>query len=166
MALQHDGMESPIEVRPVERADAAELVAFYARLSPESRRRRFLCSTRGLDERLARRFTSVDHVRSTGLVATLDGHIVGHACVEESGAGAVEMAFAVDDAWQRRGIGRRLLAEAVAWARRHGVSHIDLSLFADNLAMHRMLRSIPGSRVLVHPDGSVDQVELTLPAAA
>jgi GNAT superfamily N-acetyltransferase len=159
-------MGSQFRIRQIRPDDAHELQAFYARLSPESRRLRFLGTTSGISDDQATGFASAASRSAAGFVADDDGRIVGHGVVEPTRPGAVEMAFAVDDAWQRRGIGRSLLAASVAWARAHGDRRIELELFADNLAMRRLLRGVPEASALVHPDGSVDQVELVLPAAA
>jgi acetyltransferase len=159
-------MASHYDIRPIRPDDADELQSFYARLSPESRRRRFLGTTCGISDPQAAAFAGATTRGAAGFVAESDGRIVGHGVVEPTRPGAVEMAFAVDDCWQRHGIGRALLTEAVACARAHGVRRIELELFADNLAMRRLLHSVPGASELVHPDGSVDQVELVLPAAA
>lgn len=159
-------MDSQISIRPIRPDDANELQSFYARLSAESRRRRFLGTTSGISDPQAATFAAAMSRGAAGFVASDGGRIVGHGVVEPTRPGAVEMAFAVDDGLQRRGIGRALLTEAVAWARAHSVRRIELELFADNLAMRRLLRGVPEASALVHPDGSVDQVELVLPAAA
>lgn len=159
-------MADHFSVRPIRPCDAAELLLFYARLSPESRRLRFLGTTGGITDAQAATFAAATPRGAAGFVAERDGRIVGHAVVEPTLPGVVEMAFAVDDAWQRHGIGRALLSESVAWARTHGVRRLELELFADNLAMRRLLRSVPGTHALVHPHGSVDEIDLVLPTAA
>jgi GNAT superfamily N-acetyltransferase len=152
-----------VKIREIRPHDATELRAFHARLSPESRRRRFLGTSSDIGEGQAASFAGAAARDSAGFVATRDGRIVGHAVVERTRPHAVEMAFAVDDAWQRRGIGRALLARSVDWARAHGIERLELELFADNLAMRRLLRSVPEAHALAHGDGSVTQVELVLP---
>jgi GNAT superfamily N-acetyltransferase len=158
-------MDAQVSIRAITPGDSGALEDFYLRLSPESRRRRFLGVSRGISAAQARRFATAASRGAAGFVAVRGSRIIGHACVELCDADAVEMAFAVDDAWQRRGIGRRLLQRALAWTNRRGIGRIDLSLFADNAAMRGLLRSIPGS-VDVRPEGSVEQVELVLPVAA
>ncbi|MDQ4084583.1 MAG: acyl-CoA synthetase, partial [Actinomycetota bacterium] len=49
-------------LRPIVPADAAELVAFYERVSPESKYMRFFAPYPTLSERDVQRFTHVDHV--------------------------------------------------------------------------------------------------------
>ena len=101
-----------VRVRRVRPDDAAKLVAFYRRLSPESWRRRFLgYATIGAD--MLGQLCGPDHLHAEGFVAELvgspgDGQIVGHLCLEPVEQGAIEVAVAVADAYQRMGIGRRL----------------------------------------------------------
>ncbi len=158
-------MAPRVSIRTVRPGDAPELERFYARLSSESRRRRFLGTSRGISGPEARHFAAARERGGAGFIALRGERIVAHACVEPCAPGVVEMAFAVADDWQRQGIGRALLMRALAWTQRHGIARIDLSFFADNLAMRRMLGSVTGS-LAVRPDGSVEQVELVLPAAA
>lgn len=133
-----------VSIRPIETTDAVELSAFYARLSPESRRTRFLGMAPGITDVQAERFAAADGRSRAGFVAVLheagprDGEIVGHACAEPAEEGTVEMAFAVDDRLQRKGVGRRLLREVVAWARRRGVERLTATMLVGNEAMRRL----------------------------
>lgn len=133
-----------VSIRPIETTDADELSVFYARLSPESRHTRFFGSAPGITDAQAGRFAAADGHARAGFVAVLhevgpqDGAIVGHACVEPVEAGTFEMAFAVDDRLQRLGIGRRLLAAVVAWARRSGAERLTATMLVGNEAMRRL----------------------------
>lgn len=157
-----------VSIRPIEAIDAAGLSAFYAALSPESRRRRFLGSGVGLSEAQASRMAQVDHRSADGYVAVLheagpsDGEIVGHVCLEPCGDGMDEVAVAVADRVQDRGIGRRLVREAVVSARRRGLRGLHASLFHENTAMRRLLlgTGVPVTRT--GRDGAVLEVALPL----
>ena len=118
-----DTRRAPCRPDPVvQPGDRDALMQFYASLSAESISRRFHGASNGIGDRVARFFCGPDHEHREGLVAVLDEPgapapiIVGHLCLEPSGAREVEMAVAVADAWQRHGIGRRLLLAAIAWA--------------------------------------------------
>ena len=124
--------------------DAADLSDFYRRLSPESRRRRFLsCGTRP-DTDLARAFTEGQR---TGFVGILHepgpngGAVVAHASVQPDGEDSAEIAFAVADDMQGRGIGRALMEVVVQHARRVGLRRLNAMLYADNAPMRRLLRN-------------------------
>ena len=126
-----------IHVRPVQAADAPELQRFYAGLSPESRRRRFLGSAGGLTP------VQVDRMCRQGFVATLaeDGveHIVGHLCLEPIEPDAGEVAVVVGDAWQHQRIGRDLYAAAIRSAEARGMHRLEATMFADNAPIRGLL---------------------------
>ncbi len=131
-----------VSIRPIERADAAGLSDFYARLSPESRRRRFLsCGTRP-DADLARVFTEGE---GSGFVGILDdagpndGAVVAHASVQPDGEHSAEIAFAVADELQGHGIGTALMKAVVQHAGRAGLRRLNAMLFASNVPMRRLI---------------------------
>ena len=122
-----------------------ELERFYAGLSPESRRTRFLSIGRGLSHDQSASFCSTDHDHREGFVAVVDkpilgyGWIVGHLCLEPDGSDAAEAAIAVADEFQHRGIGRRLMAAGTAWARRERIARFTATMLASNPPIHRLL---------------------------
>ncbi|MEO5987038.1 MAG: GNAT family N-acetyltransferase [Candidatus Limnocylindria bacterium] len=136
--------ERTISVRLLERSDAPNLSDFYASLSPESRRRRFLGHVARDDRALADRFTG--HA-GEGLVAILaessprDGLIVAHATVQRDGPGEAEIALAVADEFQGMGIGGRLMEAATKHARQLGMHRLNALMYADNTPMRRLLRA-------------------------
>lgn len=137
-----------IHIRAVEVSDAAELRRFYADLSPESRYRRFFGMGAGIRPEDARRFCGPDHAHAEGFVAILaesgpgDGSIVAHLCLEPTDDDAIELAVAVADRYQRRGIGRRLVAAGLAWAERSGIGRLEATMLADNGGTVALLRSL------------------------
>ena len=130
-----------ISIRPIERTDALALSEFYAGLSPESRRRRFLCGSAPpltMIERLANAPGLIGVLREIG---ARDGSIVAHASVQPDGRGRGEMAFAVADEYQRLGLGRLLVGAAVRLARSLGLATVQATLLAENMPMRHLLRS-------------------------
>jgi len=130
-----------VTIRPVSRSDATGLIDFYSRLTAESRRRRFLsCSTPNphFISRLA---------GDPGVVAVLDGSvtrrgaIVAHASVQPDGHHGAEIAFAVADAFQGHGVGRRLVGRALHLARELGADRASATLLAGNVPMGHLLRA-------------------------
>jgi GNAT superfamily N-acetyltransferase len=150
-----------IRVRRVVPNDAAELERFYARLSPESRFRRFHAACRGIPHELARSFAEADHRHRDGFVAVAGGRIVGHAALESCGDGSEELAVAVDDRLQRRGIGILLLAAALASARLRGVGRLVAWVQGENAGMRGLLARA-GHSLQVSWDGPVARYELAV----
>jgi acetyltransferase len=134
-----------VRIRAIRPTDMPELERFYAGLSPESRFTRFLSLSPGLSHGQSVSFCSTDHDHREGFVAVVEGpivgheRIVGHLCLEPDGVDAAEVAIAVADAFQRRGIGRLLLAAGAAWARRERIARFTATMFASNAAIHRLL---------------------------
>ena len=118
---------------------------FYASLSPDALDARFHGGTRGIGDRAARTFCGPDHVHREGLVAvTRSGErdeIVGHICLEATGADEVEMAVAVADAWRHLGIGRALLDAAIDWAAAHGFARVSGAIRWSNPAILCLVRA-------------------------
>jgi RimJ/RimL family protein N-acetyltransferase len=155
-----------VSIRPIDQADAPGLSDFYAGLSPESVRRRFLSSQLPTAAAL-RRFT---HPAAGGVVAVLhgagpdDGAIIGHGSVQPCGDGEVELAFAVSDAFQGRGIGTRLMRAALDEARRLGAKRVTASMLIDNVRMRRLLLGAGWPIVSDRLDAGVEDITLALAA--
>ena len=132
-----------MSIRRVRPNDAAALRCFYDGLSPESRRARFLGWV-GVSDGQSLTFCTPDHVHAEGFVALSDrpgdeSTVIGHLCLEPAGPQQLELAVAVADDWQGRGVGRALMAAALAWATEHGYDEIVASCFADNWRVLRLL---------------------------
>ena len=144
-----------VSIRPIERADAPGLSDFYARLSPESQRRRFLsCGTRP-DADLARVFTEGEGSGFVGILdeaGANDGAVVAHASVQPDGDDSAEIAFAVADELQGHGIGTALMRAVVQHAGRAGLGRLNAMLFAENVPMRRL---VSNAGCAIHSD-SVD----------
>jgi GNAT superfamily N-acetyltransferase len=132
-----------LRVRPIDPADRGPLADAFERLSERSRQQRFLGPKPRLSARELQYLTDVDHVTHEALVAIdeASGHIVGVGrYATEGGAGTVaDMALAVDDAWQRRGIGRALAMRLVERARANGMTRLTGTTLSDNLGARSLL---------------------------
>jgi acetyltransferase len=157
-------------VRPIRADDRDELAHFYASLSPESVEARFLGASPALGSAVAGRFCGADHRRREGFVAEVvevrgregRGAIIGHVCLEPIGPGVAEMAIAVADAWQRQGVGGALLAEAIAWARQHGLERLEAEMRWSNGAILGLVRSIDEPVRLGAADAGVVEAAIDL----
>jgi ribosomal protein S18 acetylase RimI-like enzyme len=157
-----------LRVRPIDPADRAPLADAFARLSDQSRHHRFLGPKPRLSERELDYLTDVDHVTHEALVAIDEttGHIVGvgRYATGHGGGAVADLALAVADAWQRRGIGHALAARLVERARANGISALTGSTLLGNTAARALLDRL-GFRVSSASSG-VLEVELPLARVA
>lgn len=147
---------SVVTVRPVRPEDAVLERAFIDALSPEARRMRFMGPAGEVPPSVVARMTQIDYDREMALLATLvDGGVerqVGSARYARLPDGqSVEFALAVADAWQRRGLGRRLMAAIIDCARVGGARAMVGDVYADNARMLGLMKAL-GFSVLPHPD--------------
>jgi GNAT superfamily N-acetyltransferase len=156
-----------LRVRPIVPADREPLADAFDRLSDRSRRQRFLAPKPRLSARELDYLTDVDHVTHEALVAIdeTSGHIVGvgRYATGSGGGVAADMALAVVDAWQRRGIGHGLAVRLVERARANGITRLTGTALADNLRVRALLDRL-GFRVRSVSAGVVE-VELDVPRA-
>jgi ribosomal protein S18 acetylase RimI-like enzyme len=139
---------SRVQIRPLGPDDRQALAAAFSHLSEETRRRRFGGLAGHLRDRDLDRLTAIDHHDHQALVAIAPdtGAIVGVAryVVVPGEPRAAEVAVAVDDDWQRRGIGRRLMRELGESARAEGVTRLVAYIEADNLPVRRWIARAGG----------------------
>jgi ribosomal protein S18 acetylase RimI-like enzyme len=138
---------SALLVRPLEPGDVGTVAAVFARLGEASRRARFNgpkpCLTAAELEQLAK----VD-----GSHHALVGYVEGDpapaaiASLVRTGAHGAEIAFAVADEYQHRGVGSALAGELLADARAAGISEVTAFAGSENRATLALLRRI--SRIL------------------
>jgi GNAT superfamily N-acetyltransferase len=118
-------IQGRVEIRPLAATDRVALAKEFSHLSAETRRRRFGGVASRLTERDLDRLTNIDHHAHEALTA-IDpdtNQIAGVAryIALENDPGAAEVAIEVDDEWQGRGIGRRLISELLDRAREEGI---------------------------------------------
>ena len=156
----------PIVVRPIEPGDREELAAGVQRLSPESRYRRFFTPTSDLSESQLRYLTEVDHRDHEALVAVepATGHGLGVARFVRSpnDSEVAEVAVAVADSWQGRGVASALLRRLAERARAEGVRRFSAEILADNRPMLDLIDDLGEVTVTDRERGSV-AVEVELP---
>src|SRR5882672_7951849 len=115
-----------VTIRPIDAADLALEQEFVNGLSaPTSYQRLMSARHPSLDE--LKRFTNIDHERELALIATTsvrgsERQIGVARYVKETPASRdAEFAIVLSDAWQRRGLGAKLLASLLAAAKSQGV---------------------------------------------
>lgn len=121
-----------LTIRPLRDGDTATVAGLFARLGERSRERRFCGAKPRLSEIELAHLARVDRDHHV-LVAYVDGdrEPVGIARIARSGSSA-EIAFAVADAHQGRGIGSTLARELAADARAAGITSLVATVCGDN----------------------------------
>jgi acetate---CoA ligase (ADP-forming) len=147
---------STVHLRPTGPGDVEGIATFLSDLSPDARWFRFLGS--GLQEdRVARELVA----RGTGLVAVAgpEETVVAHAIFVPETRDRAELAFAVADDWQGRGIATLLLAHLAQLAEASGVATFSAWVHPANDRMLRVFRD-SGFPIKVRSDPGVLEVEL------
>ena len=154
-----------VEIRALKPDDREGLVAAVGRTSDQSLYRRFFGAKRDFSEREIAFFLNVDFVNHVALVAVLeeDGRPViiagGRYVVVQPGK--AEVAFAVVDRYQGRGIGAALLRHLAAIARAAGLEELIAEVLPDNIAMLKVFEK-SGLRVSTTREPRVVHVTLGL----
>lgn len=130
-------------IRPIKPEDGDLLRSFFEKLGPESRYFRFFKIKKTLSDEEVSFFTSVDYDDRMALIAVLDGEMIGVGRYDREGdeSTTAEVAFAVADAHQGRGIGTELLDLLTAYARDHGIERFAAYVLAENRQMMRVFRN-------------------------
>lgn len=140
-------------LRVIEADDEARLERLFYRLSPESVYRRFFTLYTTPPCGVLHKLVDLDHDTRDAVVALVDGEIVGVARYAEVAPHEAEVAVVVEDAWQGRGLGPRLLECVTALAKVHGMTALCATVLAENRPAIAMLRSVfPGGTWT--PDGT------------
>ena len=154
-------------IRPIRKEDAALERAFIKRLSPESRRLRFLGQFNEASDDLVKSLTDIDYRRDVAFVALIhrDGEKreigVARYGTNEDGS-ACECAVTVADEWRQRGLGVALMRHLIEVARSRGVRSMFSIDEADNSGM-RDLAKFLGFRRTRDPDDATQVIHtLTL----
>ena len=164
-------MPREITIRPIGPADHDALAAFYGELSDESLWSRFHGVAHGISDGAATVFCGPDHEHREGFVAVTRGRPWDDLrdrrppVPRAGGDDEVELAVAVADRWQGRGVGRALLRAAIAWARGHRVTRLQASMLTTNSAILGLLRSARLPTRLSKPQAGVVTATMELTPA-
>lgn len=145
-----------VTLRPLRPEDADIETAFVTGLSPETRANRLLGGAIRITREYIEKLTRVNYDRDMALAATamLDGEetLIGVARYAlNADGGGCEFAIVIADAWQGRGIGKRLLAKLVSAAKSRGLGRIYGEILATNRGMLEMVKRL-GFGLERHPD--------------
>ena len=162
-------IDPPVLIRPIRADDGERLRASHARLSPESRYRRFLSAKPELTGADVRYLVGVDGIDHIALVATrpsLPGEpIVAVArCIRVPGSPDTgEVAIVVADALQGKGVGARLVRQLAALAVGQRITRFRATMLSENVAIQRLLTGLAAGPVTWTHHGETTELELPLP---
>jgi GNAT superfamily N-acetyltransferase len=150
------GDGTDVSLRPIRPGDGGLLVAGFARMSPQSRYRRFLSPVPRLTDSMLTLLTSVDGPdhRAWGALVDEPAGEIGAGVVRwvrtTADPAVAELAVTVIDDYHGRGLGGLLLDVAVVDAFALGVERFDGLVLGENISSRRMLAR--GGATL-RPDG-------------
>lgn len=136
-----------VTLRPVRPEDAEMEQAFVKSLSAESRYFRFMDTLRELTPLMLVRFTQIDYDREMAFVATLpangaESEIGVARYVANPDGESCEFALVVADDWQRKGLGRHMMAQLIGAARTRGLRVMLGHVLAENRGMLSLCRGL------------------------
>lgn len=150
------GNRVAIAIRPARSDDGPMMQALVHGLSLRSRYNRFFYAANELSPDTLIRFTHADPMHEVTLLAVIEEGgrevAVGMAqYVVDTFPERCEFAVVVADAWQRKGLGFRLISNLICIARAAGLERIDGDILADNEPMRQLLMQM-GFTIGHHPD--------------
>lgn len=154
-----------LRIRPLEDGESAPVLAVFEGLGARSRELRFMSPKFRLTTTDLCHLTHVDGVDRVALVAELpDGRPIGIArFVRHAGdAAAADVAVAVVDSWQRRGVGAQLARALATWARQVAVRRFTIDMLRDNHGAVRLMHHTGGDVRPVALDDHSAEFELSL----
>lgn len=159
-----------VTLRPLRTEDVDIETAFVTGLSPETRANRLLGGAIRITREYIEKLISVDYSRDMALADTV--MLQGEETLirvaryvldmrDDDGSGC-EFALVVADAWQGRGIGRRMLEKLAAVARGHGLRRIYGDVLSTNRGMLELTGRLGFARGRHPEDPTLTRVTLDL----
>ncbi|HUO72028.1 MAG TPA: GNAT family N-acetyltransferase [Solirubrobacteraceae bacterium] len=157
---------SRVRVRQGHSSDRDLLLRGFARLSAESRYRRFLAPKPELSEANIHHLTEIDHHDQEAMIAldeaTGEGIGVARYVRNSERPDAAEVAVTVIDDWQGRGLGTLLLEVISARAREEGITTFTALMLATNKEMMDVITALGPVRIVEQQTGTVE-IEMPIP---
>ncbi|MEO8670702.1 MAG: GNAT family N-acetyltransferase [Tahibacter sp.] len=149
-------------IRPIDEQDAQLERRFIERLSPQSRRFRFLGQIASPSDETLRQLTQIDFTRDVAFVAVIhennEKKEIGVARYGLAADGqSCECAVVVSDAWQNQGLGTLLMRHLIEIARQRGIRRM-LSIDAADNGPMRDLAAHLGFARKSDPDDSAQVI--------
>jgi acetyltransferase len=135
-----------VTVRPIRPEDAEMEASFVRNLSDHARHFRFGTAMKELTREMLVRFTQIDYDRELALLVLVEqgGREVEVAVARyaRTSPESADVAIVVSDAWQGKGLGRRLLVRLIELARARGIRRLEGEMLSENLPIRNLLASL------------------------
>jgi len=159
--------DTRVRMRPIRPDDAPRLVALYDHLSRDSRYQRFFSVMQRLPPDWARFLATVDYQRRFALVAEAPGDPETLIAVVRYEPGSepdtAEVALAVQDDWQGRGLGTVMFGELLVAAAGNGIRRFQAWVLADNRRMLALISRLGEVQQRAFAHGVVELVFVARP---
>jgi GNAT superfamily N-acetyltransferase len=154
-----------ISIHPVTGSHARGIAAMWERCGAATRAARFHAPVRNVPVSYLKAVFG-DPSSSVVAVCQHSGTVVALASfIPGTSRDCAELGVLVEDAWQRAGIGRRLVTHLIATARGRGISSLTASVLAENAKVADLLRQVPGD-FSITIDGPVLEVRIRLTSSS
>jgi GNAT superfamily N-acetyltransferase len=124
------GAATGVRIRTAAAADRPALAAMLSRCTGQTLHRRFLAPLRSFPEPYLSEALS-GHADHLALVASTPTAVVALGSCRATGDGTADLAILVEDAWQRQGVGTRLLTRLLEHAERHSIRRLKATMLAE-----------------------------------
>lgn len=154
---------SAVHVRAVQRDDVPLVEEMHRRLSRETIYHRYFAATTPPRREIERLCTLAQGDGTVYVVTAADDHqrMIGIACYAQQPTCWGELAILIEDAYQGRGLGRKLLRLLTRHATAKGIETMDVNILPSNGAMLHLARNSGRPHRERYLDG-MQQVRLAL----
>ncbi len=149
---------TPVTIRTIRPSDRALGIEFVSRLSPAAKYLRYHHAINELSTETLDRFVSPDYPNEMALIAVISPEPGGVRQIgvaryaRTDSAEEAEIAVAVSDDWQGRGVGRALLLDLREFALGAGIRHLVARVLPQNAQMISLARKLGFQHENADPD--------------
>jgi RimJ/RimL family protein N-acetyltransferase len=134
---------TPVTIRAMHPDDRDRLVAAFNKLEPGTIYTRFFSFRKEIPASTLDRIAAIDFDNLAGLVVTVGSGesetVIGGASyvasTADDGAKVAEVAFTIEEDYQRQGLASQLMAMVTKLARRHGIARFEADVLSGNTGM-------------------------------
>lgn len=133
-----------VSLRPPTEPDLPAITAMWHRCTPATRLARFHAPVHTIPTSYLDAVTA-DPAASLVAVDDRTAAVVASASlIRHSNGQSADLGVLVEDAWQRRGIGRRLVTSLLTAAPARGITVLTAAILTEHAAVASLLRQVPG----------------------